>query len=85
MVIPDRNGAERTQSTESGKSRIWQSPCAGGGGEAGWSQSMKKRSCEHISYRPEVVDENVEHTQQHNQNDGTPLGLETNDDHNAGN
>lgn len=33
------------------------------------------------TYSPEVVDQDVEHTQQHNQHDRTPLGLESNNDH----
>lgn len=35
------------------------------------------------TYRPEVVHQDVEHTQDQNQHDSAPLGLETNNDHDA--
>ena len=34
-----------------------------------------------FAYRPEVVDKHVEDTEEHDQDDGTELGLETDDDH----
>lgn len=34
-----------------------------------------------ITYRPEVVDQNVEDTEQHHKHDRTPLGLETDNHH----
>ena len=37
------------------------------------------------TYRPEVVDKDVENAQDGDEDDGAPLGLETNNDHHAGN
>lgn len=37
------------------------------------------------TYRPEVVDKDVEDAQNGDENDGAPLGLEANDNHNASN
>lgn len=35
------------------------------------------------TYSPEVVHQHVEHAEKHNKDNGTPLSLETNDDHDA--
>lgn len=40
---------------------------------------------EGLTYSPEVVHEDVEHAEKHNEDDGAPLGLESNDHHDAGN
>jgi len=40
---------------------------------------------EYRTYRPEVVHENVEHAEKHDENDSAPLGLESDDHHDAGN
>lgn len=37
------------------------------------------------TYSPEVVDKDVEHAQNGDENDGAPLGLEANDNHDASN
>lgn len=40
---------------------------------------------ERSTYRPEVVDEQVEDTQNEHQHDGTPLSLEAHNNHDASN
>lgn len=37
------------------------------------------------TYSPKVINEDIKHGQQQDQDNSTPLGLEPNDDHDAGN
>lgn len=70
----------------SGRNRTWRSPSGGdeGGAALGLVIARTRPAFEDGTYRPEVVDEHVEHAQQQHQHDGAELSLEANDDHDAG-
>lgn len=73
---------ELTQWTEPGRSRTWQSPCEGGEGGANRRVNNHTQSKQdQVTYRPEVVNQNVEYTQQDHQQNSAPLGLESHNDH----
>lgn len=57
----------------------------GGGGGARIEELVNRDKADrgYQSYRPEVVNQNIEHTQKNNKNNSTPLGLETDNDHDA--
>ena len=73
--------------TGSGRSRTWQNPCGGGARAA--ADAIRHNGPDNHSraftYRPEVVDQQVEDAENDDQQRSAVLGLESNHHHDTGN